>query len=159
MVNKFLFSGDKFVPEMHLRQPGSTYSACGPFTENKERIQKLKETGDSRYIYQNELDKACFQHDMACEVFKYLTIRTAFDEILRDKAFNIAKNPKYDGYQRGLASVVYKCFDKISLDRGASMLANKSAVQNENMSNKDLAEEIHKPFIIKFKKRKVHSFL
>ena len=63
IVNKFLLAGDKFVPEMHLRQSRFTYSACGSFT--KERIQKFKETGNSRYIYQNELDKACFQHDMA----------------------------------------------------------------------------------------------
>ena len=97
---------------MHLRQPGFTYSACAPFTKNKERIQKFKETGDSRYIYQNELDKACFQHDMAYGDFKYLTRRTASDKILLDKAFNIAKNPKYDRYQRGIASMVYKCFDK-----------------------------------------------
>ena len=63
IVNKFLLAGDKCMPEMHLRQPGFTYSACGPFTK-KERIQKFKETGDSRYIYRNELDKACFQGDM-----------------------------------------------------------------------------------------------
>ena len=97
---------------MYLRQPGFTYSAYGPFTKNKERIQKFKETRDSRYIYQNELDKACFQHDMAYGDFKDLTRRTASDKILCDKAFNIAKNPKYDGYQRGLASMVYKFFDK-----------------------------------------------
>ena len=97
---------------MHLRQPGFTYSACAPFTKNNERIQKFKETGDSRYIYQNELDKACFQHDMAYGDFKYLTRRTASDKILLDKAFNIAKNPKYDRYQRGIASMVYKFFDK-----------------------------------------------
>ena len=65
IVNKFLLAGDKFIPEMHLRQPGFTYNASGPFTENKERIQKFKETGDSRYIYQNKLNKACFQHDVA----------------------------------------------------------------------------------------------
>ena len=64
-INKFLLAGDKFMPEMHLRQLAFTYSACGPFTKNKERIQKFKQTGDSRYIYRNELDKACFQHDMA----------------------------------------------------------------------------------------------
>ena len=105
IVNKFFLSGDKFMAEMHLRQPGFTYSACGPLAKNKERIQKLKEAGDSQYTYQNELDKACFQHDMVDED---LTRRTAFDKILRDKAFNIAKNPKYDGYQRGLASMAYK---------------------------------------------------
>ena len=60
IVNKFLLAGDKFMPEMHLKQPGFTYSACGPFTKNKERIQKLKKTGDTSYIYKNELDKACF---------------------------------------------------------------------------------------------------
>ena len=87
------------MPEMHLRQPGYTYSVSEPLTNSKERIQKLKETGDSRYIYQNELDKACFQHDMAYGDSKDLTRRTASDKILRDKAFNIAKNPKYDGYQ------------------------------------------------------------
>ena len=99
------------MPEMHLRQPGFTYSACEPFTKNKEKIQKFKET-DSRYIYQNELDKACFQHDMAYGDFKDLTRRITSDKILGDEAFNIAKNPKYDGYQRGLASMVYKFFDK-----------------------------------------------
>ena len=65
IVNKFLLAGDKFMPEMNLRQPGFTYSACEPFTKNKERIQKFKGTGDTSYIYKNELDNACFQHDMA----------------------------------------------------------------------------------------------
>ena len=65
IINKFLLAEDKFMPEMHLRQPGFTYSACGTFTKNKERIQKFTETKDSRYIYQNELNKACFQHGMA----------------------------------------------------------------------------------------------
>ena len=117
IVNKFLLAGDIFMPEMHLKQsaalgkPGFTYSACGPFTKNKERIQKFKETGDPRYIYRNELDKACFQHDMADRDIKDLSRRTASDKVLRNKAFNIAKNPKYDGYQRGLASMVYKFFD------------------------------------------------
>ena len=93
----FISSG-LFMPEMHLRQPGFAYSTCGPFTKKKkDRTQKFKETGDSRYIYQNELDKACFQHDMAYGDFKDLTRRTASDKILRDKAFSIAKSPKYDG--------------------------------------------------------------
>ena len=80
------------------------YSACLPFTKNKERIQKFKETGNSRYIYQNKLDKACLQHDMAYEDFKDLPRRTASDKVLHGKVFNIAKNPKDDGYQRGLDS-------------------------------------------------------
>ena len=114
IVNKFLLAGDKFMPEMHLKQPRFTYSACGPFTKNKERIQKFKETGDTSYIYKNELDKACFQHDMAYGDFKDIVRRTASDKVLRDKAFNIAKNPKYDRYQRGLPSRIYKFFDKKS---------------------------------------------
>ena len=60
IVNKFLAAGDKFMPEMHLKQPRFTYSACGPFTKNRERIQEFKETGEKSYIYKNELDKAYF---------------------------------------------------------------------------------------------------
>ena len=148
IVNKFLLAGDKFMPEMHLRQPGFTYSAYGPFTKNNERIRKFKEIGYSRYIYQTELDKACFQHDMAYGDFKDLTRRIASHKTLRDKAFNIAKNPKYDGYQRGLPPMVYKLFDKKT---------SGSGIKNENTSNKDLAEELHKPITRKFQKREVHS--
>ena len=86
------------MPEMHLKQPGFTYSAWEPFTKNKKIIQKFKETGDSRFIYRNELDKVCFQHDMAYGDFKDLAKRTASDKVFKDKAFNIAKNPKYNGY-------------------------------------------------------------
>ena len=86
------------MPEMHLKQPEFTYSAWGPFTKNKERIQKVKETGDTSYIYKNELDKAWFQHDMTYGDFKDLKRRTFSHKVLRDKAFNIAKNSKYDGY-------------------------------------------------------------
>ena len=89
--------------QIGLRQLEYIYSTCGQFTKNKERIQKFKETGDSRHFYQNELDKACFQHDMANGDFKDSTRRTA-----SDKTFNIDKNPKYDGCQRSLASMVYK---------------------------------------------------
>ena len=119
--NKFLLAGDIFMPEMHLKQSRFTYSACELFTKNTDRIQKFKETGDTNYIYKNELDKACFQHDMAYGDFKDLARRTASDKILRDKAFNIAKNPKYDGYQRGLASMVYKFFDKKSTGSGVNI--------------------------------------
>ena len=90
---------------MHFKQPGFIYSLCGPFTKKKEIIQKFKETGDTSYIYKNELDKACFQHDVGFGDFKDLKRRTASNNVLRDKAFNIAKNPKYDGYERGLASI------------------------------------------------------
>ena len=70
IVNKFLLAGDKLMPEMHLKQPGFTYSACGSFTRNKQRIQKFMQTGDTNYIYKNELHKACFQHYMAYGKYK-----------------------------------------------------------------------------------------
>ena len=91
------------MPEMHLKQPQFVYSACGPFTRHKERIKKFKQTGDTRYIYRNEFDKACFQHDSDP---KDVINRTKSDKVLRDKAYNIASNPEYDGYQRGLVSMV-----------------------------------------------------
>ena len=147
IINTFLLAGDKFMPKMHLKQPGFTYSACGPFTKNKERFQKFKKTGDTKYNYRNELDKTCFQHDIAYGDFKDLAKRTAADNVLRDKAFNVAKDPKYHGYKRGLASMVYKPFDKKTAGSGI-----KSMLQNEQ-----LAEELHTPIIRKFKKRKVHS--
>ena len=100
------------MPEVHLKQPGLTYSACGPFTENKKRIEKFIETGDTSYIYKNEFDKTCFQHDIAYGDFKYLARTTVSDKVLKDKAFNIAKTAKYDEYQRGIASMVYKFVDK-----------------------------------------------
>ena len=106
IVNKFLLVGDKFMPEMHLKEPRFTYSVCGPFTKNKKRIQKFKETGDTYYIYKNELDKARFQHDMGYGDFKDLKKRTTADKVLRDKAFKIVCDQKHDGYQRGLASMV-----------------------------------------------------
>ena len=96
------------------------YSACEPSIKNKERIQKFKETGDMSHIYKNELDKACFIHDMAYGDFKNLKRRTFCEKVLRDKAFNIAKNPKYDIYQRGIASIVYKFFDKNSEGSGVN---------------------------------------
>ena len=107
IVNKFLLTGDKFMPEMHLKQPGFTYSACGPFTRNKERIEKFIETRNTDFTYRNELDKACFQHDMAYGESKDFSKRTQSDKVLRDKAFKIESDPKYDGYQRRLASMVY----------------------------------------------------
>ena len=146
IVNKFLLAGDKVMPEMQLRQSQFVYSACGPFTKNKERIQKFKETGDTSYIYKNEWDKACFQHDMAYGDFKELAKRTAADKVLRDKGFKIASDQKYDGYQRRLASMVYKFFDKKSRGRSLSS-ASQLASNKENMQ---LADELHKPIIRKF---------
>ena len=143
IINKFLLVSDKFMPEMHLKQPGFTYSACGPFTKNKERIEKFMKTGNTDFIYKNELDKACFQHDMAYGKAKYLVRRTQSDKVLRDKTFKIASDPKFDGYQRGLASMVYKFFGKKS---------SEGNIINE--ANYQLADELHKLIIKIFKKRK-----
>ena len=106
MVNKFLLAGDKFMTEMQLGQPGSTYSACGPCTRNKERIQKFKERGDLRYIYQNELDKTCFRND------KDLPRRTASDKVLCHKAFYNDKNHKIWWISAWNSSMADKYFDK-----------------------------------------------
>ena len=95
LVNKFLLARDKFMPEMHLREPGFTYSICGPFNRNKQRIQKFMQTENTNYISRNELHKACFQHDMAYGEYKNLEKTTQSDKVLKDKAFAIANNPKY----------------------------------------------------------------
>ena len=167
ILNSYLTTGVKLMPEMHLRRPGFTYSAGRIFMKNKERIQKIKETGDSQYIYQNELDRACFQHDMAYGDFKDWTRVIASDKILHDKAFDMAKNPKYDVYQRGLASMVYKLFDKTTsatyawLDtlatRAMQATRNKfagSGIKNENISSKELAEELRKQLLKNLRKEK-----
>ena len=120
--------------------------ACGPFTKYRERIKKFKQTGDTRYIYRNDLDKACFQHDSAYADNKDLINRTKADKVLRDKAYDIASNPEYDGYQRRLVSMVYNFFDKKSIGSG---MAEPSSLK--------LADELHKPVIRKFNKRKVYS--
>ena len=129
------------MPEMHLKQLGFTYSACGPFAKSKERIEKFMQTGNTNFIYKNELDKACFQHDLAYGKPKDLVKRTQ-----SDKAFKTASNPKFNGYQRGLASMVYKFFDNNS---------SWSSISNE--PNYQLAKELHKPIIRKFQKKKVYS--
>ena len=108
-----------------------------------KKTKKIQETEDLRYIYQNESDKACFQHDMAYGDFKDLHRRTFADKFLCDKAFDIAKDPKYDGYHRELASMVYKFFNKKT--SGSSI--------KKNISNKELAEELHKSIIRIFNKK------
>ena len=118
ILMNFLLVEDKFMPEMHLRQPGFTYSTCGPCTKNKERTQMFMQTRNTDFIYKNELDKACFQHGIASSKSKDLAKATQSDKVLRDKAFEIVSDPKYDGYQRRLASMVYKFFDKKSSGSG-----------------------------------------
>ena len=105
------------------------------------------QTGNTDFIYKNELDKACFRHDAAYSDSKGLLKRTQSDKILKDKAFKIANNPKYDGYQRGLASMVYKFFDKKSKGSG---------IKNDIKENQQLANELHKLIIRKFKKGQVY---
>ena len=153
IINKFLLAGDKFMPEMHLRQPRFVYSACRPFTRHKERIKEFKRTGDTRYIYRNELDKACFQHDSAYADHKDLINRTEADKVLRDKAYDIASNPEYDDYQRGLASMVYKFFDKKSIGRGKAKPSSLERIASSSI----LADELHEPIIRKFNKRRLYS--
>ena len=150
MVNKFLLAGDKFMPEMHLREPGFTYSACGPFIKNKERIQKFKETGDSRYIYQNELDEPCFQHDMTYRDSKDLTRRTTFDTILCHKAFNILLNILN---MMNIKEILHQWFISFLIKKTSAARTNKfanSGSKNENISNKELSGELHKAIIRKF---------
>ena len=136
IVNTFLLVGDKVMLEMHLKQPGFTYNACGLFTENK-LSNKFMQTGNTDFIYKNELDKACFQHDMAY-----------------GKSKKLAKRTNYDGSQRGLASIVYKLkksntiFTRLFFDKKPS----GSGITNK--PNYQPSDEIHKQIIRKFKKKK-----
>ena len=120
---------------MHLRQPGFTYSAWGPFTKTQERIAKYRETGDTSHIYKNDLDKACFQHDLAYAK-KDLKSRTVAGKVLRDSAFQIAQDKSKDRYQRSLASMVYKFFDKKT--------SSGSGITDQDLSGSELADELHK---------------
>ena len=155
VTNKFLLAGDKFMPEMHLRQPQFVYSACGPFSRYKERIKKFKQTCDTRYIYRNDLDKAYFQHDSAYADNKDLINRTKADKVLKDKTYNIDYNPKYDDYQRGLVSMVYKFFDKKSTGSGTTKPSSLERITRDN--SLILADELHKPVFKKINKKKLYS--
>ena len=112
------------MTEMHLKQPGFTYSVCGPFTKNKERIEKFMQTGNTDFIHKNDLDKACLQHNMAYGKSKDLEKGTPSDKVSRNKAFKIASDLKYDGYQRGLASMVFRFFDKKFARSGVATVPN-----------------------------------
>ena len=129
IINKFLLTGDKFMPRLHLKQPGFTYSACGPFSKHRERIQKFRKTGNLEHLYRNEVDKTCFAHDAAYSDSKDLAERTISDKILKDRPYEIAGSRGYDGYQRALVSMVYKFFDK----------KTRSWIS----ANEQLSEELH----------------
>ena len=100
------------MTELHLKKPGFTYSACGSFTKHRERIQKFKETGNWKHLYRNELDKACFSHDVAYFNKKDLAERTISKKISKDRAYEISRNGNHDWCQRVLASIVHKFFNK-----------------------------------------------
>ena len=137
--------GDTFMPGIYLKQTGFTYSSCGPFTKNKAGIENITQTGNTNFIYKNELDKACFQHDIAYGKSKNLVKRTQSDKFLKDKAFKITSDPKYDDYQREVGSIIYKFFDK------KSALLNKSSGRGiANEPNYQFTNELHKPIIRSF---------
>ena len=146
IINKFLLVGGKFMPEMHLRQPGFIYSACGPFTKNKERIGKFMTTSNTDFIYKNELDKASFQHDMAYGKSKDLVRRNQSNKVLRDKHLKLQVIQNMMVIKDCL--MVYKFFDKTS--KGSGIV---------NESNYQLANELHKPIIKKLKKKKSLFFI
>ena len=98
IINKFLLNGDKFMSVLHLKQPGFTYSACGPFTKHRERMKKNRETGSSKHLYRNKLDRDCFAHNAAYSDSKDLVKKNISDKILKNRAYEIARNRGYDGY-------------------------------------------------------------
>ena len=124
MIYKFLLAGDKFMPELHLVDPiVKKYSLCGPCTKHTQRIQDFLNTGKLSYIYKNYLDKACFQYDMTYNKFQNLEKRTQSNIVLKNKALKMASTPRYNGYERGLASMVYKFFNKQS--KGSDLKENQ----------------------------------
>ena len=96
-INRFLWTGDRFMAKLHLKQPEFTYSACGPFTKQCKRTRKLRESGKLKHLYRNNFDKGCFAHDPAHSDGKDLAKRTVSDNIMKDRAFEIARNHNYDG--------------------------------------------------------------
>ena len=143
VVNKYLLTGDKSMPELHLRQRRFIYSACGPFTKHCKRILNLKKTSDF-----NKLDKACLTHDAVYVDSKYLAKMTVSDKVLKGRAYEIALNSKYVGYQRGLTSIVFKFFDK-KIGSGARATSKTGGIVIEVQ-----AQELHKPLITKFRRKK-----
>ena len=144
-------TGDKFMPEMHFWDPKvKKYSACGPFTGHQKRIDMFMKDGRLSHILKNRLDAACFQHDSAYAKYKDRLNRKQSDIVLRNKALTIATDPRVNGYQRGLASMVYKFFNKRTKGSGINL-------QTISLNNGVLAEELHMPIIKNFERRKVCS--
>ena len=140
IINRFLLIGDTFMPEMHLWDPEATkYSACGPFTRHQQRINNFMKDGKISHIAKSRLDAACFQHDSAYAKYKYRLNRKKSDVVLKNKALKIATDPKVNGYQRELASMVYKFFNERTKGSGDILPENEI-----------LAEELPKPIIRNF---------
>ena len=144
-INKFLLTGDKLMWELHLKQPEFIYSTCRPFTIHRERIQKYGEADNIKHLYRNELDKICFAHEAAYPDSKDSAKKTISDYILKNRVYEIAKNLKYDRYQKALASIVCRFFDKEA--RSGAIATSKARVS----VNEKLAEKLHKLVIKKFK--------
>ena len=150
-INKFLLIGDIFMPEMHLWDPKvKKYSACGPFTRHKKRIDMFMKDGRLSYIPKIRLGAACFQHASDNAKYKDRANRRQFDIVLKNKSLKIATDPRVKGYQRGLESMVYKFFNERTKGSGINNKGNL-------LVNSQLAEEVHKPIIKKFKRSKVYS--
>ena len=153
IINRFLLIRDKFMPEMHLCDPKvKKYSACGPFTRHKQRIDQFVKDRRMSHIAKNKSDAACFQHDSTYNKYKDSVNRKQSDIVLKNKALKVAASPKVNGYQRGLAAMVYKFFNERTKGSGLNFVKN-------SLNNKELAEELHKPIIKSFKRRKVYSSL
>ena len=140
---KFLLNEDKFIPALHLRQQGFTYRPCEPFIERHESVPKYKETGILNYIYKRESDKACFARDDVHGDSKGLPKKAVSDQDLSKKSYKIAPNPKFDGYQKELVSMMHK-------------LSDKKVGYRVNV-NEVLLQELHKPKFKKFKRRKLYA--
>jgi transposase InsO family protein len=146
IINKFV---NNLPFELHLADPKvGRYSACGPGTKHKKRVQDYIETGDTNHIFKNELDKACFYHDSGYSKFKDVANRQVADKVLMKHAINIANDESIDGYQRSLAAMVYAFFKKkIQMGQGTS--------QSQSQSLSQLADELHKPVRRTFQRRRV----
>ena len=159
IINKFLLTGDKFMAELHLKYPRVTYSACGPFTKHREKIQKFRETSNLQHLYRNKLDKACFPYDAAYSNNKDLAKKIISHKTLKDRSYEMSRNRGYYGYQRALASMVYKFFDK-ETGSGAIATSKPGAIATSKAGvsiNEQLDKELQKPVTKKFKRRKFYT--
>ena len=151
IINRSLLIGDKFMPEMHLWYPkAKKYSACGPFTRHQQIINDFMKDGRISHIAKNKLDAACFQHDSAHKKYKDSLNRKNSHVVLKNKALKIATDPRVNRFQSSLAAMVYNFFNERTKRLGLNFVKN-------SLNNEILAEELHKPIIRNFKRRKVYS--